>query len=95
MCRSDDILLMRLRNLQKGSVAQSQMPVDRCCKSSLYYGDKELKFSGEDDIVRIDCNISKKDFFQDYVQKRKPAVLKGCHEEWPARRWTFEGTLSI
>ena len=85
-------LLLPIRNNQKGRIVQGNRSVDRCCKSAKPAGfDSTLRFSGKDEIPRISCDIEKTIFFRDYIQKRKPVMLKGCQKKWPARKWTFEG----
>ena len=60
--------------------------IDRCCKLN----GGEVKYDGIDNIQRIDCNISQKEFLEKYVNKREVVLMKGCQNEWKAKNWTIE-----
>lgn len=79
--------IINLRMTEK--IKHTLLPIDRCCQSN----GKRIKFDGIDDMERIQCNISTKDFQDEYVNKRKPVILTGCQESWKARNWTFGNLL--
>ena len=44
-----------------------------------------------DKLERISCDISREDFEKQYERKRRPVILVGCDENWPAKeQWTFK-----
>ena len=90
------IILLRTRNVDLGKIEHTLSKIDRCCKS---YGEnldsRKLEFDQKDAIPRISCNISKKLFFKNYVKRRQMVILKGCHETWKAKNWTFKGIKQI
>ncbi len=63
--------------------------VNRCCKIP----PPDYEFSDYYNLERIDCNISKEDFFHEYIRKRNPVFLRGCEETWRAKNWTIEGKV--
>ena len=84
-------IFIRIRDNKMGKITQTPNIVDRCCKPFEKEPDISHKLTIKDDIPRIQCNISKEEFFSEYVQKRKASILLGCQKKWPARKWTFEG----
>ena len=73
----------------KNKVSHTFQPIDRCCKKN----GRKLLYDNVDNIVRISCNISAKDFLHDYVERREPVLLLGCQEGWKAKHWTFGNLL--
>jgi hypothetical protein len=55
----------------------------------------EWKMYLNDTLPRIHCNMSKEEFFKNYVDKREPVMITGCLQEWPkyVREWTLEKIL--
>ena len=90
-----NIIILRTRNISNKNIIHSHTNVDRCCKSrsSDIFDVPELVYDGKDEIERISCDITKESFLREYVKKRRPVMLKGCHKRWPARKWTFKGIL--
>ena len=79
-----DIVIL---NLNLNQMIDHTLPkIDRCCKLK----GEEIQYDGIDNIQRIDCNISQKEFFEEYVYKRDVVMLKGCQNEWMAKNWTIE-----
>ena len=37
--------------------------------------------------------MPKKEFIEEYVNKREVIIMKGCQNEWPAKDWTFDNLL--
>jgi len=60
--------------------------VDRCCKIP----PPDYEFSDFYDLKRIDCDISKEDFYLEYISKRIPVFLRKCEDDWKAKNWTVE-----
>ena len=77
-------------NLKLSNMIDHTFPkVDRCCKTI----GKNIDYDGIDNIKRIDCNISRKNFTNTYVNRREPIMVKGCQTEWKASNWTIENLL--
>ena len=89
--KTSNVLIIRIRNVTNAQIVHNLPKINRCCKASHASHDKHLSFPGKDNIKRISCDIHKKEFLQEYVIKRRAIILKGCHRQWPARRWTFKG----
>ena len=79
--------------VQRADIVHTHPRVDRCCKSSGWETDlHELRRQKKkDEIKRLSCDISKTLFIQEYVNKRKFAILKDCTHNWKAKKWTFKG----
>ena len=76
--------------IRRDKIIHSHQHIDRCCKSSGWDIDlEELKHVRSYDIARESCDISKKIFMQQYVNKRKIVVLSDCIHNWKATNWTF------
>ena len=83
---------MKIKDNKKGSVSHSPTLIDRCCKRFMV----EPNISSiKDGIPRAPCNITKEEFYLQYVRKRKAVILRGCQKNWRARNWTFEGTFQL
>ena len=41
-------------------------------------------------MERIQCNMSKNEFTQKYVNKREAVMMIGCQDKWKAKHWTIE-----
>ena len=77
--------------MQTDKIIHTLPPIDRCCKSSGWDTDlHEVKPDRTDHIKRLSCDISKKSFTQEYVNKRRFAILRNCTHNWKARKWTFK-----
>ena len=82
-----DIVIL---NLNLNQMIDHTLPkIDRCCKLN----SEEIHYDGNDNIQRIDCNMSQKEFLEKYINKREAVVMKGCQNEWMARNWTIENLL--
>ena len=82
--------------MQKDHIIHSHARIDRCCKSSGWEKDLlELKPDKRDGIKRLSCDISKKKFMLEYINKRKFAVLQNCTYDWKAKKWTFKSKYMI
>ena len=96
---SDDafgsLIILKIRNIKNGAIVHSQEKINRCCKDANpkknFY--KVLSTNWKDNIPRISCDTSKQLFWDEYVTKRSPVILRGCQENWPARYWTYRGTV--
>jgi hypothetical protein len=75
-------------NLNKSKwSAKSSTPYRPCCSSSTSSQMKlptieELK--NADSLERVDCSISRTEFFEKYEKPRKPVILVGCTKDWKA-----------
>ena len=77
-------------NLNLNQMIHHTFPkIDQCCKLN---GGK-VKYDGIDNIKRIDCNMSQKEFFEKYINEREPVMMKGCQNEWKAGNWTIGNLL--
>ena len=47
--------------------------IDRCCKLN----GRRVQFDGIDQIDRIDCDIPKEEFLENYIRKREPIMMTG------------------
>ena len=83
-------MVIKIKNNKVGTITQTPIYVDRCCTPFKIEPDIT---SIKDNIPRAQCNISKADFLSEYVHKRKAVMLVGCQKNWPARKWTFEGSV--
>ena len=93
---SKSIIILRLRNIKHENVVHAHDKIDRCCKSSDLHQDiQNLVPSSKDNIERISCDITKKSFLINYVQKRQPVILEACQKTWPAKKWTFKGIFKM
>ena len=83
---------MKIKDNKKGSVSHSPTLIDRCCKRFMV----EPNISSiNDGIPRAPCNMTKEEFYLQYIRKRKAVILRGCQKNWRARNWTFEGTFQL
>ena len=83
---------MKIKDNKKGSVSHSPTLIDRCCKRFMV----ETNISSiNDGIPRAPCNMTKEEFYLQYIRKRKAVILRGCQKNWRARNWTFEGTFQL
>jgi len=58
-----------------------------CCSGSTDIPTRE-EIAQADEVERISCDISAEDFYEQYQKTRKPVVLTGCADNWPATtRW--------
>ena len=90
--QTSSIIVMKIKDNKKGSVSHSPTSIDRCCKRFMV----EPNISSiKDGIPRVPCNITKEEFYLQYVRKRKAVILRGCQKNWRARNWTFEGTFQL
>ena len=81
-----------MKDVGHDRIIHSQPKLDRCCKSSGWDQNvHDLKFDSKDNIPRISCSITKHDFFQNHVKRRKPVILTNCTNCWKASDWSFEG----
>ena len=83
-----DSIVLNL-NLKK-KIKHTFPPIDRCCK----HKEKTLRYDFIDNIDRIRCDMSKADFKEKYIDKRKSVLLTGCQEDWKARNWTVHNLLT-
>jgi hypothetical protein len=74
-------------NLNSNKVYHTWPKVDRCCALPA----EKFEIQSFDPIEKISCQISKEEFFQQFVETRSPVILIGCQENWPAKNWTVEG----
>ena len=86
---------IQIEQNQKGSLTHTPISIDRCCKSFKVEPNISNANTIKDEIPRANCNMTRKDFFSKYVQKRKVVILQGCQKKWSARKWTFEGKFSF
>ena len=89
--QTNSILVIRIKNNEKGSITHTPISIDRCCKPFNVEPNISSASYIKDEIPRASCNMTKEDFIVNYVQKRKSVILRGCQETWNARKWTFEG----
>ena len=90
--QTSSIIVMKIRDNKKGSVSHSPTLIDRCCKRFM---DEPNISSINDGIPRAPCNMTKEEFYLQYIRKRKAVILRGCQKNWRARNWTFEGTFQL
>ena len=91
--QTNSIIVIKIKDNRKGSIAYTPISIDRCCKSFTVEPNISNISSIKDTIPRASCNMRKEDFLSKYVQKRKSLILQGCQNEWRARKWTLEGTV--
>lgn len=61
----------------------STTPYRPCCSKEAELPTIE-EIKGADTLERIDCNITKEEFFRRYENPRIPVILVGCSKEWKA-----------
>ena len=67
-------------------------PFPRCCEESKLPSIQEIE--AVDTFERISCDISRKEFLENYEMRRKPVMLVGCDKKWKSsERWTFENLI--
>ena len=91
--QTNSIIVIKIKDNRKGSIAHTPISIDRCCKSFTVEPNISNISSIKDIIPRASCNMTKEDFLSKYVQKRKSLILQGCQNQWRARKWTLEGTV--
>ena len=91
--QTNSIIVIKVKDNRKGSIAHTPISIDRCCKSFTVEPNISNISSIKDIIPRASCNMTKEDFLSKYVQKRKSLILQGCQNQWRARKWTLEGTV--
>ena len=91
----NSVIVIRIRDNQKGSISHTPMSLDRCCRYLTNDSSMPDASSIKDVIPRAQCNMTKAEFLSKYVNKRKPVMLQGCQKTWRARKWTFEGKILI
>ena len=91
--QTNSIIVIKIKDNRKGSIAHTPISIDRCCKSFTVEPNISNISSIKDIIPRASCNMTKEDFLSKYVQKRKALILQGCQNQWRARKWTLEGTV--
>ena len=84
---SDDTIILNIENSSK--IYHSFPKIDRCCKLNA----RNVEYDGIDNMKRIKCNLSQKEFTRTYVNKRDAIMMIGCQEEWKAKNWTIENLL--
>ena len=68
----------------------AKKPYRACCKTTEVPTFAEVE-AADTVMPRISCNISREEFFLKYEVPRKPVMLVGCDEEWPAKtEWTYD-----
>ena len=60
----------------------SRRPYRGCCDRTDLPPISEV--SAADDLERISCDLSREEFFLRYESRRRPVMLVGCEEGWPA-----------
>ena len=80
------ILNLNLKNM----IDHTFPKIDRCCKLE----NRRIEFDGIDNMRRIDCDVSKKEFVAKYVNQREAIIMKGCQTKWKAKNWTIENILN-
>ena len=92
---AQSVVILRTRNVKKGKITHTLPKIDRCCKSSGWDHDaNQLVCDVDDKTERIFCNISKKSFKQNYVNRRKYVIIQNCTDPWKAKDWTFKGKIN-
>ena len=85
-------------NIEKSHMITHTFPkIDLCCKVNGLNG-KNIEYDDIDNLERIQCDISKNEFIEKYVNKRKIVMMIGCQDSWKAKNWTIEyllGTIHI
>jgi len=66
---SADILIL---NLNLKNMIGHFSKIDRCCKLN----NRKIEYDGIDNMMRIDCNISKEEFTAKYVNQRETIMMK-------------------
>ena len=93
--QTNSIIVIKIKDNRKGSIAHTPISIDRCCKSFPVEPNISNISSIKDIIPRASCNMTKEDFLSKYVQKRMALILQGCQNQWRARKWTLEGTVPL
>ena len=84
---SEDVLIM---NLNLNHMIDHTFPkIDRCCRLN----GRKIKYDNFDNMERIECNMSQREFTKKFVNKREAVMMKGCQNEWKAKNWTIENLL--
>ena len=95
--QSDDkFIILKIRNIKDEMIIYSTKEINRCCKNLNVEKTsfKENISYIKDNIPRVSCEMNKKLFWDSYIQKRIPVMMKGCQESWLAKKWTFRGNFS-
>ena len=82
-------VIVKINTIKYKSKIKHTLPnVNRCCHID---PSEKVHYDGVDKMRRDNCDISKSNFFDKYVQRREPVILAGCQRTWHARNWTFGG----
>ena len=68
---TDDYVIINLNMNQM--ITHTFPEIDRCCKLN----GRRVQFDGIDQIDRIDCDIPKEEFLENYIRKREPIMMTG------------------
>mmetsp|Transcript_14596 Transcript_14596/g.30708 ORF Transcript_14596/g.30708 Transcript_14596/m.30708 type:complete len:780 (+) Transcript_14596:290-2629(+) len=86
--------LSRANSVNHSSLSYSEIvsvehPFKSCCTKTEIPTIEQIQ--AVDTLERISCDISRKDFFENYEKRRKPVMLVGCNKDWKAQdRWSYE-----
>ena len=81
-------IIVRIKSINNNEIKHTLPDINRCCQIA---ATEKVHYDGVDKIPRDNCAISKSDFFDKYVWRRKPVLLNGCQDTWAAKNWTFRG----
>ncbi len=86
--------LSRANSVNASSLSYSEIvsvehPFKSCCKKTEIPTIEQIQ--AVDTLERISCDISRKDFLENYEKPRKPVMLVGCNKDWKAQElWSYE-----
>ena len=84
---SEDVIILNLKN--NHNIDHTFQKIDKCCKLN----GKNVEYDGIDNMERIDCKMSRKEFTEKFVNRREAVIMKGCQTDWKARNWTIQNLL--
>ena len=76
---SDDTIILNLEDSLK--IDHTFPIIDRCCKLN----GRNIIYDGIDNMKRINCDLSQKEFTEEYVNRREAIMMVGLVMDWVAR----------
>lgn len=90
----DDIdMELGKRNINDWTQAERARLFGTCCNDETIRGGYPsiAAVAKADTMPRIACNLTRQEFYEQYEVPRKPVMLTGCADKWPAMtEWTYD-----
>ena len=84
---SEDVIIINLNLIHM--IDHTFPKIDRCCRRN----SRKIEYDNIDNMERIECDMSQREFTRKYVDRREAVMMKGCQNEWKAKNWTIQNIL--